>query len=254
MTQLGVNVDHVATVRQARRTFEPDPVAAAYLATLAGAEVITVHLREDRRHIQDRDVRLLKDTVFTKLNLEMAMAESIVRFALDLRPDQVTLVPERREEITTEGGLDVVSQEKRVRRAVSRLKQRGMLVSLFVAPKETQLKASAEVGADLVELHTGPYANARTERGRARRLAELRRAFQRSQDLGLRVNAGHGLTYFNVQPVAALNPEELHIGHSIVARAVLVGFERAVREMKDLIRRAVPADRAEGGQGGKSGG
>jgi len=239
MCKLGVNVDHVATVRQARMTFEPDPVTAAGLATLGGAEVITVHLREDRRHIQDRDLRLLKETVFTKLNLEMAAAEPIVRIALATRPDQVTLVPEKRREVTTEGGLDVASQRKRLEGVIARLKRKGILVSLFVDPDPEQLQASAEVGAQYVELHTGPYANARPGRAHAHQLKILAKGAAIARDCGLGVNAGHGLTYFNVKPIVALAPEELHIGHSIVSRAVLVGMERAVREMRDLIQEAV---------------
>jgi len=242
---LGVNVDHVATVRQARRTFEPDPVAAAVLATLGGADVITVHLREDRRHIQDRDVRLLRETVFTKLNLEMSVAEEIVRIALEVKPEQVTLVPEKREEVTTEGGLDVVGGERRVREVVNRLRTAGILVSLFVDAAPEQVRAAAAVGADSVELHTGPYANARDDAARERELALLVNAAQVATEVGLRVNAGHGLTYHNITGLLArLRPMELHIGHSIVARATLVGMERAVREMKDLIARVVynPSD------------
>jgi len=236
--KLGVNIDHVATVRQARRTFEPDPVAAAALATLGGAEVITCHLREDRRHVNDRDFRLLKETVFSKLNLEMAVWPEIVRTALTARPDQVTLVPEKREEITTEGGLDARRGGRKLANAVRRLKEKGILVSLFVAPTLDQMRASADLGADLVELHTGPYANARTESSVARRLRSLARAAEEARQLGLRVNAGHGLTYQNVRGIVeTLEIEELHIGHSIIARAVLVGLERATREMCELIVR-----------------
>lgn len=236
--RLGVNIDHIATIRQARRTFEPDPVAGAVLATLGGAEIITCHLREDRRHVNDRDVRLLKETVFNKLNLEMAAAEEIVRIALKTRPGQVTLVPEKRAEITTEGGLDVRRGGKRLAQAIARLKRKGILVSLFVAPDPDQIRASAEAGADAVELHTGPYANARIERSAARHLKTLIRAAIMARGLGLRVNAGHGLTYTNIRGmVEALDVEELHIGHSIVSRAVLVGMERATREMCELIAR-----------------
>jgi len=233
-----VNIDHVATVRQARRTYEPDPVAAAVLATLGGAEIITCHLREDRRHIQDRDVRLLRETVFTKLNLEMACAPGIVAIALETRPEQVTLVPEKRAEITTEGGLDVAGSGPPLARAIARLKNRGILVSLFVDADVGQIRASADCGGDAVELHTGPYANAKSEPARRKRLDTLRRAADEARRLGLWVNAGHGLTYANVRAlVGGLEVQELHIGHSIVARAVLVGMERAVREMWELIVR-----------------
>jgi pyridoxine 5-phosphate synthase len=236
--KLGVNIDHVATVRQARRTYEPDPVAAAVLATLAGAEIITCHLREDRRHIQDRDVRLLRDTVFTKLNLEMACTPGIVAIALDTGPEQATLVPEKREEITTEGGLDVAGAGPSLAKTVARLKKSGILVSLFVDADLGQIRASAECGADAVELHTGPYANAKGEPAQRKRLDALLRAADEARRLGLSVNAGHGLTYMNVRAlVAALEVEELHIGHSIVARAVLAGMEQAVREMCELIAR-----------------
>jgi pyridoxine 5-phosphate synthase len=236
---LTVNVDHVATVRQARKADEPDPVHAAVLAELGGADGITVHLREDRRHIQDRDVELLRRTAKVPLNLEMGLAPEILAIALRLRPDWVTLVPEKRQELTTEGGLDVRSDVARIRKAAKRLKDRGIVVSLFVDPDRAQLEASAEAGADAVELHTGAYANARGKE-RERALAVLREAaaFARGQH-GLGVHAGHGLTYGNVMPVAAI-PEvsDLAIGHSIVARAVLVGMERAVREMKELMLRA----------------
>jgi len=236
--KLGVNIDHIATVRQARQTFEPDPVAGAALATLGGAEVITCHLREDRRHVNDRDLRLLKETVFSKLNLEMAVWPDIMRIALETRPDQATLVPEKRREVTTEGGLDARRGGKKLAAAVARLKRKGILVSLFVAPDPEQMQAAADVGADMVELHTGPYANARTERSAARRLKTLTRAADKARALGLRVNAGHGLTYINIRGlVETLDVEELHIGHSIVSRAVLVGLERATREMADLIAR-----------------
>lgn len=236
--KLGVNIDHVATVRQARQTFEPDPVTAAALATLGGAEVITVHLREDRRHIQDRDLRLLKETVFSKLNLEMACEKEIVGIALRTRPEQVTIVPEKRAEITTEGGLDVLRAGVRLATAVRSLKSKGIIVSLFVAPEAAQIKSAADVGADAVELHTGPYANARTESARIRELAVLARAAELARELRLRVNAGHGLTYVNLRALIERIPvEELHIGHSIISRAVLVGMERAVREMCELIYR-----------------
>lgn len=240
MPTLGVNIDHVATIRQARRTVEPDPVAAAVLAELAGADGITVHLREDRRHIQERDVRILRQTVRTHLNLEMAATEEMVAIALDIRPDYVTLVPERREEVTTEGGLDVAGQKTRIGFVVEQLQGAGIPVSLFIDPEEAQIQASAAIGAQFVELHTGTYAEAQNEVSHAHELAVLSRGCQRAIACGLRVNAGHGLTYWNVAPVAALDGmEELNIGHSIISRAVLVGLERAVREMKQAIQGAV---------------
>ncbi len=236
--KLGVNIDHVATIRQARRTFEPDPVAAAALATLAGAEVITVHLREDRRHIQDRDVALLKQTVFSKLNLEMACSREIVGIAVRTRPEQATLVPEKRQEVTTEGGLDVLKGGRPLAQGIRRLKARGIIVSLFIAPDPAQIRASADLGADAVELHTGPYANVRAGRAVARELARLVKGAQEARRLGMTVNAGHGLTYINIRGLLqAIQVEELHIGHSIIARAVLVGMERAVREMCELIEK-----------------
>jgi pyridoxine 5-phosphate synthase len=226
----------VATIRQARRTVEPDPVAAAVLAELAGADGITVHLREDRRHIQDRDVRLLRQTVRTHLNLEMAATDEMVAIALDLRPDYVTLVPERREEVTTEGGLDVAGQGDRMKTVVSTLQGAGIPVSLFIDAAADQIEASAQVGAQFIELHTGPYAEAHGEGDRARQLDILAQGTAQAIALGLRVNAGHGLTYWNTAPVARIpGMEELNIGHSIISRAVLVGLERAVREMKALI-------------------
>ncbi|MEO1134156.1 MAG: pyridoxine 5'-phosphate synthase, partial [Cyanobacteria bacterium J06639_1] len=236
MPTLGVNIDHVATIRQARRTVEPDPVAAAVLAELAGADGITVHLREDRRHIQDRDVRVLRETVRTHLNLEMAATDEMVEIALGIQPAYVTLVPERREEVTTEGGLDIAGQLDRMTRVVDKLQSHDIPVSLFVDPTSAQMQASAKAQAQWIELHTGSYAEASSESDRAIELKHLERATREALDLGLRVNAGHGLTYWNVQPVAAIaGMEELNIGHSIVSRAVLVGLERAVREMKTAI-------------------
>lgn len=236
MTALGVNIDHVATVRQARRTVEPDPVWAAALAELGGADGITVHLREDRRHIQDRDLEVLRRTVQVKLNLECAIAPEMVAIACRVRPDQVTLVPERREEITTEGGLDVVANVAATDAAVRRLRDAGITVSLFIDPSPAQIAASAELGAAAVELHTGRYADATTEEERAERIGELGRAGTLARQAGLVLNAGHGLTYRNVVPVARIEGmHELNIGHSIVARAVLVGFTTAVREMKALL-------------------
>ncbi|MBE9158135.1 pyridoxine 5'-phosphate synthase [Nodosilinea sp. LEGE 06152] len=236
MPTLGVNIDHIATVRQARRTVEPDPVAAAVLAELAGADGITVHLREDRRHMQDRDVRLLRQTVRTHLNLEMAATDEMVAIALDIKPDYVTLVPERREEVTTEGGLDVAGQGDRLKAVVSTLQGADIPVSLFIDAAADQIEASAQVGAQFIELHTGPYAEAETERDRDQELSILAQGTAQAIALGLRVNAGHGLTYWNTAPVARIpGMEELNIGHSIISRAVLVGLERAVREMKALI-------------------
>lgn len=234
---LGVNIDHVATIRQARRTIEPDPVAAAVLAELAGADGITVHLREDRRHIQDRDVRLLRQTVRTHLNLEMAATDEMVAIALDVRPDYVTLVPERREEVTTEGGLDVAGQLERMHYVVDTLQAANIPVSLFIDADDRQIQAAATVKAKFIELHTGSYAEAKDEQSQAKELAILKAGCEQAIASELRVNAGHGLTYWNVAPVAYLpGMEELNIGHTIISRAVLVGMERAVREMKQAIQ------------------
>ncbi len=237
MIHLGVNIDHVATIRQARRTNEPDPVHAAVQAELGGADGITVHLREDRRHIQDRDVRLLRETILTRLNLEMGMAEEIVSIALDLRPDQVTLVPEKREEVTTEGGLDVAGAVARTGEVVRRFADAGIRVSLFIDPEEAQIQAAADTGAPYIELHTGTYANAYPDPEReSAELAILIRAVEQARGLGLGVNAGHGLTYRNIIPVAGVRGiEEFNIGHSIVSRAVLSGMQEAVTEMKRLM-------------------
>ena len=234
---LGVNIDHVATIRQARMTFEPDPVTAAALATLAGADIITLHVREDRRHVQDRDLEILRKTVFTRLNLEMALVDPMVKLAIDTFPDQVTLVPEKRQELTTEGGLDVISIEKgRGDEGISRMRDAGIRVSIFVDPDPAQIQACAAVGAECVELHTGPYANSKAVE-REEHLYRLERAVAAAVDAGLIVNAGHGLNYANTAPlVRRIGIEELHIGHSIISRAVLVGMERAVREMKEIIR------------------
>ena len=235
MTRLGVNVDHVATVRQARRVDVPDPVEAALLAQDAGADVITVHLREDRRHIQERDVALLRQRLAAELNLEMAGTPEMTRHALALRPDHVCLVPERREELTTEGGLDVTAHRRQLGDAASRLRAAGIRVSLFVDPDAEQLEAGRELGVDAVELHTGAYCNADGSRANEE-LDALRRAAAFAAGLGLEVHGGHGLNIGNVTPVAAI-PEmvELNIGHSIVARAVMVGMFRAVEEMKILV-------------------
>ena len=236
-----VNIDHVATVREARKTDEPDPVRAAVLVELGGADGITVHLREDRRHIHDRDVRLLMETVRTGVNLELAAASDILDLACELRPMQATLVPERREEVTTEGGLDLSTAGRRasVEGALSRLRDAGIRSSLFLGPDPDSVAAAAELGADAVELHTGEYANApRASAEAASKLSLLVGAAEQARSLGLAVHAGHGLTYENVHPVAAIpDIEELNIGHSIVSRAVLVGLERAVREMAEILRR-----------------
>ena len=239
MAKLCVNVDHVATIRQARQTDEPDPVAAALVAERAGAVGITVHLREDRRHIQDRDLRLLRQVVRGKLNLEMAAVAEMRAIALEVRPEQATLVPERRQEVTTEGGLDAAGQAGRLPGIIGPLRQAGIALSLFIDPRPEQLAAAQELGADYVELNTAAYSEARTPAGRKKELEALREAALRAHALGMGVHAGHGLTYLNAEPVAALpHLEELNIGHSIVAHAVFVGFERAVREMADLIERA----------------
>lgn len=236
MATLGVNIDHVATIRQARRTVEPDPVWAASLAELGGADAITIHLREDRRHIQDRDLEVLRRTVQVKLNLECAIGPDMVAIACRTRPDQVTLVPERREEVTTEGGLDAVTHAAAVAEAVAKLHDAGIAVSLFLDPDGRQIERAAELGVAAVELHTGCYANATSDAARHDRLCDLARAGGEIRAAGLQLNAGHGLTYRNVVPVARLDGMgELNIGHSIVARAVLVGFREAVREMKALI-------------------
>ncbi|WP_419949403.1 pyridoxine 5'-phosphate synthase [Candidatus Palauibacter sp.] len=237
--RLCVNIDHVATVRQARGTDEPDPVRAAVLAELGGANGITVHLREDRRHIQDRDVELLLDTVRTFVNLELAAEEEVLALAERWGPGQATLVPEKREELTTEGGLDLSADPARLREAVVRLQDAGIRTSLFVDPDLAAMDASAELGADAIELHTGEYANAPDQATADRELTRLEDAAARAASVGLGVHAGHGLTYENVRPVAAIEAcEELNIGHSIVSRSVLVGMERAVLEMSDLVREA----------------
>ncbi len=236
MPRLSVNVDHIATLRQARRGTEPDPVAAAVLAELAGAEGIIVHLREDRRHIQDRDLRLLRQTAQTKLNMEMAATVEMQRIALEVNPELTTLVPEKREELTTEGGLEVASRVAFFTEYIGKLKQGNISVSLFVDPDDRQIAASRKSGADWVELHTGAYANARTDRDRSQEFDKLVEAAKLAASLGLRVGAGHGLNYVNVRPVARIpEVEELNIGHSIISRASLVGIERAVREMIALL-------------------
>ncbi len=237
MPKLGVNVDHIATIRQARGVSEPDPVTAAALAELAGADGITVHLREDRRHIQDRDVELLRKTVKTRLNLEMAVTDEMVAFALRVLPDCVTLVPEGRHELTTEGGLDVTLLQNSLKKNIALLKQAGIIVSLFVEPDIEQIKASHRVGADYIEIHTGTYCEAQTPAERKTQLERIAMAISAAKRLGLGVNAGHGLDYRNVRAVVELGDiEEYNIGHSIIARAALVGMERAVREMCALVR------------------
>jgi pyridoxine 5-phosphate synthase len=236
MPRLGVNIDHVATLRQARGGREPDPVWAAVLAELGGADVITIHLREDRRHIQDRDLRQLRDTVQVRLNLELAVDPGVVALALQFRPEQVTFVPERREELTTEGGLDVAGQRERVADTLARCRDQGMEVALFIDPDPKQVQAAIELGAAAVELHTGSYANAAGGRDRQRELAALTRSGTTIADAGLELHAGHGLNYQNVAPVARLRAmRELNIGHSIVSRAVFVGIKEAVRDMKACI-------------------
>ena len=238
MPRLGVNIDHVATVRQARRAPEPDPVHAAVLAELGGAEGITVHLRSDRRHIQDRDVEILRQVVKTRLNLEMASTQEMLRIALTVKPDQVTLVPERREELTTEGGLDVVLNSVQLRPAIKMLEEGGIHVSLFVDPDLEQVKESHRIDARAVEINTAAFADARDLRSRETALRKVVDAARLASKLGLAVHAGHGLTYTNVGPVAKVSEmAELNIGHSIVARALMVGMERAVREMIEVLRR-----------------
>ncbi len=246
MIELGVNIDHVATLRQARRTYEPDPVWAAVEAQLGGADGITVHLREDRRHIQDADVRRLRELVHVKLNLEMAATDEMVGIARGLKPEMAMLVPEGRQEITTEGGLDIVGQERALRQAVARLAEAGIAVSVFIDAELPQVEAARRIGASVCELHTGPYAQAFHSQGRdaqapavQAQLEKLRTAGQAIRERGMRFNAGHALNYVNVEPVARLaGVRELHIGHSIVSRALFVGLREAVREMKVLMTRA----------------
>jgi len=241
MARLGVNIDHVATVRQARRASEPDPVHAAVLAELGGAAGITVHLRQDRRHVQDRDLEVLRQTVRTKLNLEMAATQEMLRVALTVKPDQATLVPERREELTTEGGLDVVLNSVQLRPIVKTLAEGGIEVSIFLDPDLEQVKEAHKLDAQAVEINTASWADARDAKQREAALRRIVDAARLGKRLGLLVHAGHGLTYQNVVPIAALSEvSELNIGHSIVSRAVLVGMERAVREMAELLKGALP--------------
>jgi pyridoxine 5-phosphate synthase len=246
MIELGVNIDHVATLRQARRTHEPDPVWAAVEAHLGGADGITVHLREDRRHIQDEDVRRLRDLTHIKLNLEMAATGEMLGIACALRPEMAMLVPEGRHEITTEGGLDVAGQETKLREVVARLADAGIVTSVFIDAELRQVEAAARIGARVCEIHTGPYAHAFHAKGRdaesaavVAELAKIAAAGEAIRGLGMRFNAGHALNYFNVQPVAALpGVRELHIGHAIVSRAIFTGLREAVRQMKALMREA----------------
>ncbi len=237
MVRLGINIDHVATVRQAREGIEPDLVQAALLCESAGADSIVVHLREDRRHIQEEDVQRLRKLLRVRFNLEMSIDPGVMRVAQRIKPDQATLVPEKRRELTTEGGLAVARQEKKIGSAVEKLRKKGITVSLFIDSDKKNIDAARRVGAELVEFHTGEYALAVAKREKKRKLEELREGTFYARSLGLGVNAGHGLNYFNVHPVAQIKGiEELNIGHAIVARAVLVGISRAVREMKELIK------------------
>ncbi|MFQ5596928.1 MAG: pyridoxine 5'-phosphate synthase [Nitrospiria bacterium] len=242
MTKLGVNVDHVATLREARKGSAPDPIAAAVLAELAGADGIVVHLREDRRHVQERDVRILRETIQTKLDLELAATEEMVRIASKIKPDFVTFVPERREELTTEGGLDVVATEPALRRAIEFLHEKEIAVALFLDPVPYQIEAAHKLSVDMIELHTGRYANARpNSKDQSAECHQIMESAKFASQLGLSVNAGHGLDYHNVTQIAQVPIiEELNIGHSIISRAVLVGIEAAVREMKRLISGKTP--------------
>ncbi len=237
MAKLGVNIDHVATLRQARGETEPQPLAAAQICEAAGADSIVVHLREDRRHINDRDLRILRQTVKTRLNLEMSVQQEIVNICLEVLPDQATLVPEKRQELTTEGGLDICSNESQIKEAVSRLKQKGITVSLFIDPEKAQIERAKAVNADFIELHTGEYSHSQNETEFKERLWKLSEATRFALGLGLRVNAGHGLNYQNVTVVARIGGiEELNIGHSIISRAVFTGLKQAVLDMKALIK------------------
>jgi len=235
--RLCINIDHVATLREARGAFEPDPVGAAQLCELAGADGIVCHLREDRRHINDRDLRLLRETVKTKLDLEMAATEELVRIAIETLPELATLVPERRAELTTEGGLDVIGHKRYLHDVVRELQKHDIEVSLFVDPLPEQIEAAREIGSTKVEIHTGAYANARSERERQTLLEQIRGTAQMAARLGLGVNAGHGLNYLNILALKTITEiEEVSIGHAVIARALMVGMGRAVREMVDLVR------------------
>jgi pyridoxine 5-phosphate synthase len=234
--RLGINVDHVATLREARGGIEPDPVTAAHIAELAGAEMIVCHLREDRRHINDRDVRLLRDTVKTRLDLEMAATEEIISIALDIIPDLVTLVPERRQELTTESGLDITGTRKTIRSAIERFHKKEIVVSLFLDPVDEYIRLAADLEADYIEIHTGEYANARTHDEAGEQLSKIRRTAELARSLDLGVNAGHGLNYVNIRPIVEIPEiEEVSIGHAVICRAVFTGMERAVRDMIGLI-------------------
>ena len=236
MASLGVNIDHIASVRQARKTIEPDPISMAFLAELGGADGITVHLREDRRHIQDKDVERLKESIHTRLNLEMAATYEMIDIAIKLKPNMVTLVPEKREEITTEGGLDVSGNLIYLQEVVKKIQDIGIPVSLFLDPTPNQLEAAAKIGSKWIELHTGNYANASWNE-QSKELAKIQEATARAVSLGLRVNAGHGLTYQNVEHIASIKGiEELNIGHTIISRSIAVGLKEAVQEMKALIK------------------
>lgn len=249
MARLCVNIDHVATVRQARRIAEPDPVHAAVLCELAGAHGITVHLREDRRHIQDRDLELLRQVVKTKLNMEMAATQEMVKIALLTKPEMCTIVPERREELTTEGGLDVTLYQEQLQKYTSLLREADIESSLFIDPDIDQVRAAHMVGADAVEIHTGTYCDALTKHERNEQLTRITNAVRTAGKLGMIVNAGHGLNYRNVGPIAAMQEvSELNIGHSIVAHAVMVGIERAVREMLELVEKAQATGQGQGGR------
>jgi pyridoxine 5-phosphate synthase len=245
--KLGVNIDHVASLRQARKTIYPDPVQAAYIAEEAGADIITLHLREDRRHIQERDVEILRQTIQTRMNLEMAVTEEMIAIASSIVPEEVCLVPEKREELTTEGGLDVASNHDKVADGVKRLHAAGILVSLFIDADENQLDAAASAGARVVELHTGHFADAKNEAEADRQFELIRNAVAYGKKLGLKVNAGHGLHYHNVERVAAIpGLSDLNIGHSIIARAVFTGLAEAVREMKRLMDRGAATTQPPG--------
>ncbi|MDE3058386.1 MAG: pyridoxine 5'-phosphate synthase [Bacteroidota bacterium] len=235
--RLSINIDHIATLRQARRGDEPDPVSAAVLCELAGADGIVCHLREDRRHINDRDVRLLRQTIKTKLDLEMAATEEIISIALDVVPELVTLVPEKRRELTTEGGLNVAEQKQHLSKAIERFHAKNISVSLFVDPVKAQLDAAAEIHSDMIELHTGEYTNAKNENEQKKLLHTIRSIAEYGKKIGMGVNAGHGLNYQNVEAVAAIGAiDEMSIGHAVISRAALVGLDRAVREMAELVK------------------
>jgi pyridoxine 5-phosphate synthase len=237
MAELGVNIDHVATLREARRIDYPDPVHAAVICQMAGCDSIVAHLREDRRHIKERDIELIKKSIHIKFNMEMSIEPDIVKIAVKVKPDEATLVPERREEITTEGGLDVIANEERLKNVIKELKSKSIEISLFIDPVKEQIEKAKEIGAEFIELHTGRYANAKNEKDKEKELKAIKDMTEYAKSIGLRVNAGHGLNYRNVKPIAEIQEiETLNIGHSIIARAVFVGLEQAVREMIELIR------------------